>query len=212
MVTAQGMAGVDPVARVAQEHRLREARARYADADGWMQAAVLGHTESMAELADRDEVQGRADRAEEGADAAAVAAVDEPERAHDTLVMEGVFEDKAAGEEALADRKDGRSLDDLDRELDELSRELWDRDRETISLVVPTRSTTRARRSRRGRWRRWSRRAFLWRPRTTMSAMSARAARRRRVGVWGSVPAAGPRTGAARSRRRSACWWWRQCR
>ncbi|SDB93278.1 hypothetical protein GA0111570_109131 [Raineyella antarctica] len=130
LVTAHAMAGVDPVARVAQEHLVREARARYADADGWMQAAVLGYTEAMAELRDRDGEQARADRAENAADA--LVASDDPDRGREGLepqsdVASGA-EVTARREEAVADRADGRSLDDLDRALDEWSRQLGDRE------------------------------------------------------------------------------------
>lgn len=147
LVTAHGMAGVDPVARVAEQHLLREARARYTDADAWMQAAVLGYTEAMAEQADRDEEQARADRA-----AATMEQPDDPERAGEALVMNlseddlAAFDrgaDRAGGEvkprltsdpqvrraETLAEGHDAHGLDDIDRALDEWSRELGDRNR-----------------------------------------------------------------------------------
>lgn len=157
LVTAHAMAGVDPVARVAQEHLLREARARYSDADAWIQAAVLGYTEAMAELRDRDEAQGRADRAEEST--ASVSSGPGGEDAHlSASPVEEVglrawadrgagspaqvsgesgrggdtrvmFEQQAAGAQARAERDDEHSLDDLDRALDEWSREVGDRAR-----------------------------------------------------------------------------------
>lgn len=145
LVMAHGMAGVDPVARVAEAHLLREARARYADAEGWMQAAVLGYTEAMAEQADREAEQARADHA-----AATMEQPDDPERIHEALVMNLSEDDLAAFDrgadrvgaevkpgltsdpqvrraETLADRHEGHGLDDLDRALDEWSRELGDR-------------------------------------------------------------------------------------
>lgn len=146
LVTAHAMAGVDPVARVAEAHLLREARARYADAEGWMAAAVAGHTEAMRELADRDRVQADADRAE-----AATAAADGPERVPEALVLEGepggveapadrdggeverdlasAAEEASGRDRALADRGEGRAVDELDRALDAWSRELGDHGR-----------------------------------------------------------------------------------
>lgn len=144
LVTAHAMAGVDPVARVAEAHLLREARARYADAEGWMAAAVAGYTEAMAELRDRDRVQADADRAE-----TATAGLEGPARVPETLVLEdqpgrveppadreevevkrdlgSATEETTGQDQALTDQAGGRSVDELDRALDAWSRELGDR-------------------------------------------------------------------------------------
>ena len=127
LVTAHAMREVDPVARVTQDHLLREARARYTDADAWMQAAVLGYIEAMAELRDRDEGQATADRDEDTADA--LEASHDPDRVGEGALAGGEgrepqsdvgsgAEVTAGREEALADRQDGRSVDDLERALD----------------------------------------------------------------------------------------------